>query len=283
MKVFGKNINKNSLRNQLFNFKQSFQILSSRKLLKSMKDDVDYPSSAGSTKQHIELTLTGSISTPKLLLEATKLENIDAPSLTLQNYLDFKKTPESEKLRNLFDFFGSDKGTEHNYDLVYSSLLQELPEDLTILEIGLGTNFKDVASNMGKSGSPGASLRAWREFRPLSAIYGCDIDSRILFEEERIQTFQLDQTSNSSWDKFKEQVRIPNFNLIIDDGLHSPTANLTTLINSWPILEKEGVLVIEDVAERSLPIWEILQSSLNLSIIKLPKAYMVIVRKGKTR
>jgi hypothetical protein len=245
-----------------------------------MKTDVDYPSSAGSTKQHIELTLAGSISTPKLLLAALKLECDDLPSRTHRTYQDLQETTESKELRDLFDLYGSDKGKEHNYDLVYASILQELPKNLKILEIGLGTNFKDMASNMGKSGSPGASLRAWRQFRPLSSIYGCDIDSRILFEDDQIKTFQLDQTNSNSWDKFKINVGISSFDLIIDDGLHSPTANLSTLINSWAILADNGVLVIEDVAERSLPIWEILQSSLNLIIIKLPKAHMVIIRKN---
>ena len=56
--------------------------------------------------------------------------------------------------------------------------------NLNIFEVGLGTNNVDVPSNMGKDGKPGASLRAWRDYFP-----NADIDTRILFKEDKIQTF----------------------------------------------------------------------------------------------
>ena len=71
---------------------------------------------------------------------------------------------DTEELRALFQKYGSDKSTGHNYHLLYSWLLApKRGEDLSMLEIGLGTNNIDVPSNMGLEGRPGASLRAFRD------------------------------------------------------------------------------------------------------------------------
>ena len=81
---------------------------------------------------------------------------------------------------------------------------------------------------------------------------------------------------------FKSKIEDTKFDLIVDDGLHSPSANLSTLINSQSLLSKNGVLVIEDVAERSLPIWETLRFNrgLALEIVKVKNAYLVIIKKS---
>ena len=42
--------------------------------------------------------------------------------------------------------------------------------------------------------TPGASLRAWRDFFPNATILGADLDREVLFEEERITTGYMDQT-----------------------------------------------------------------------------------------
>jgi hypothetical protein len=98
-----------------------------------------------------------------------------------------------------------------------------------ILEVGLGTDNDAVASNMGAAGKPGASLRAFRELLPHARIYGADVDRSILFDEENIQTFFVDQTDFQSIDALDEAIG-HDFDLIIDDGLHSPDANLAMLI-----------------------------------------------------
>jgi len=38
----------------------------------------------------------------------------------------------------------------------------------------------------------------WREYFPNANIYGADIDETILFQDERIATFPLDQTKPES-------------------------------------------------------------------------------------
>jgi hypothetical protein len=60
-------------------------------------------------------------------------------------------------------------------------------------ECGLGTNNPNLLSSMGSMGKPGASLRVWRDYFLNAIIYGADIDKDILFAEEKIKTFYIDQ------------------------------------------------------------------------------------------
>jgi hypothetical protein len=134
---------------------------------------------------------------------------------------------DSEALSILFKNYGSDKSTKHNYHLAYSSILaQKKNLPIYIFEIGLGTNNIDVMSNMGTYGRPGASLRAFRDMYPEATVFGADIDKRILFSEERIATYFVDQTDMATLNELKNQFANIRFDLIIDDGLHNSHANL---------------------------------------------------------
>lgn len=156
--------------------------------------------------------------------------------------------------------FGSDKGAPskdsisplpwnyHNYTDFYALLFDHCRNDITkVFELGIGTNNEDVPSSMTSAGSPGASLRMWREYFPNADIVGADIDARILFQEDRIDTFEVDQTSKNSinlmWNKIENQ-----FDIIIDDGLHEYSANITFFENSFHKLRSGGVYIVEDVA-----------------------------------
>ena len=85
---------------------------------------------------------------------------------------------------------GSDKaGGWHNYAFIYHWLFRTLIcTQPRVLEIGIGTNFAGPSS-MGASGVPGASLRAWKIYFRTDAVFGADIDKRILFDEPGIPNF----------------------------------------------------------------------------------------------
>ena len=163
------------------------------------------------------------------------------------------------RLSSLFDEYGSDKASTHNYHLIYAGLLSEPGSVTKILEIGLGTNHRDVVSSMGRSGSPGASLRAFRDFCPSAEILGADVDRRILFSEERISTFWVDQTDTSSFSELGDQIG-EQFDLMIDDGLHSPNANLHSLNFFLPRLKIGGYAVIEDINPLTEPLWTVVSA-----------------------
>ena len=91
---------------------------------------------------------------------------------------------------------------------------------------------------MTTKGVPGASLRVWRDYFFNALIYGGDIDKNILFEEDRIKTFYVDQLDVTSIKSMWDNIRVNNFDIIIDDGLHEPDANYIFFINSFNKLKK---------------------------------------------
>jgi hypothetical protein len=157
----------------------------------------------------------------------------------------------NSKLTELMNFYGSDKGVKnnhHNYSEYYSEILFHKRKKIkNFLEIGLGTNNINLASNMGKNGVPLASLRAWRDYFVNSNIYGADIDRDILKNEERIKTFYVDQTNPETINVLFKEMGVSKFDVILEDGLHEYNANICFFENSIEHLNNDGVYIIEDV------------------------------------
>jgi len=170
------------------------------------------------------------------------------------------------ELGNLFEKHGSDKSTGHDYHLLYSRLFKDRNSVKLIAEIGLGTNNTDVVSNMGASGRPGASLRAFAEYFPNAQIHGADIDARILFQEGRITTHQVDQLKPETLEAWGNQMSEAPF-LYIDDGLHAIDANINSLSHGLSIVRDDGWVVIEDVSPYQLGFWSFVSRVLSLASI----------------
>ena len=135
---------------------------------------------------------------------------------------------------------GSDKSSWHNYTTLYDILFSDfIGKNINFFELGLGTNNTSIPSNMGKDGTPGASLYAFREYFKNANICGADIDDKILFEDDGIWTFYVDQTDPDAiknlWDCFEDT----QFDVIIDDGLHAFYANKIFFEESFHML-KDG-------------------------------------------
>lgn len=176
---------------------------------------------------------------------------------------DASNDDESNKLGELFKFHGSDKSTTHDYYIAYAEILKNKKnKPINILEIGLGTNNIDVLSNMGVDGRPGASLRAFRDMYKMANVFGADIDKRILFTEERIATYYVDQTSMATFNELKSQLGSIKFDLIIDDGLHNSQANLNTTNFALDLLENDGVFLIEDIDRSDFQYYQIVEAIL---------------------
>jgi len=208
---------------------------------------------------------------PELTIKNTNLY----PELLakIQSYVDQNDTKEWEEgvsssygLRNpaltenlwkIFREHGSDKSTVNDYYLIYSDFIDRLKNKgpLRILEIGLGTNNPKLVSSMGPSGRPGASLRAFRDALPEARVYGADIDTDILFTEERIVTAAVDQLDLPSFDRMCESFDDQVFDIIIDDGLHAVSANMGTLIFGLSHISEGGVIVIEDISLDAIIAW----------------------------
>jgi len=245
------------------------------------------PNSAGSVKDLSRLTVQAADQTFPFLLDLLSRIGAQAKEpVPVASFVDSAdKKAAAEQLKPLFDKFGSDKSTYHDYHLLYGSILCE-PESVTnVFEVGLGSNNRDVVSNMvGRGDQPGASLRAFREFLPRAQIYGADIDRRILFQDERISTFFIDQTDPTSFAAL--DAALPGeFDLIIDDGLHSPNANIATLSFGLGKVKAGGWVVVEDIAPAALPLWQVISALLpeeyESHVVSAKGALLFTVRRSK--
>jgi hypothetical protein len=153
--------------------------------------------------------------------------------------------------RTLLEAQGTDKGWW--YGGLYDVLLQPIRTTIRcVVEIGIGTMIPDAASSMVGIGAPhyrtGASLRAWRDFLPNAEIHGIDpAEDTSLRDEPRIHTHRCDSTDPEQVSALLASVTWPSPDLIIDDGLHEPTAQTKTLHNFFPLLRDGGLYIIEDV------------------------------------
>ena len=218
---------------------------------------------------------------------------------------DFKNISYSYRtniLSELCEKYGSDKGFinfdinnkpykwhPHTYSTYYHSIFNLSRDSVkNVFECGLGTNNPNVKSNMTKNGIPGASLRVWRDYFCNAQIFGGDIDEKILFEEERIKTFYVDQLNTNSIKSMWDTIKVENFDIIIDDGLHESEANYNFFKNSFHKLKKNGIFVIEDVSNNSLVYLQNKLKNYNLDIVigftKFKKVYqdnnLIIIRKS---
>jgi hypothetical protein len=161
-------------------------------------------------------------------------------------------------LSKLCDQYGSDKGEivssghpypwpSHTYADFYAMLFDHCRFEMKhVFECGLGTNNPEVLSTMGVHGKPGASLRVWRDYFPNAQVVGADIDRGVLFQEDRIRTFFVDQTNPDAIAELWSQAG-QTFDLIIDDGLHTFEAGLCLFKHSIDRLAPNGTYIIEDV------------------------------------
>lgn len=162
-------------------------------------------------------------------------------------------------LTNLCVKYGSDKGSFNDYEItpfgwkyhkytdVYNMLFNHSREYFkNVFEVGLGTNNPNIKSNMTVNGKPGASLRMWRDYFKNAQIFGADIDRNILFEEDRVKTFYVDQLDPKSIEQMWSQIDV-EFDVILDDGLHTAEANLCFFKNSFHKLKDNGIYIIEDI------------------------------------
>lgn len=167
---------------------------------------------------------------------------------------------ESDNLfSKLCDKYGSDKGNSnkelavypwpaHTYSDLYTRLFSHCRQNIKfVFECGLGTNNELIPSNMTSQGKPGASLRVWRDYFPNAQIIGADIDKQVLFNEDKIKTFYVDQTSSESVCSMWNLIDVKNFDLMVDDGLHTFEAGINLFINSIHRLSDFGIYLIEDI------------------------------------
>jgi hypothetical protein len=181
----------------------------------------------------------------------------------IQNIQNFPNVGYGE-IAILCDKYGCNKGSltksgkhhpyypmpPHTYAEIYEVLFAKQRYSAKyIFECGVGTNKEGAHGSFSKSYVPGASLRVWRDYFVNAHIWGGDIDKSALFDDTRISTGYLDQTSPDSVINFFTQAGV-EFDVMLDDGLHTFTAAKCLFENSHRFLARNGIYVIEDLAPK---------------------------------
>lgn len=118
---------------------------------------------------------------------------------------------------------------KHKYADFYQQYIGHLSPKL-LLEIGV---YK------------GDSLRAWKELFPDTQIIGIDIDEKVPQANPDLNVFVGDQLDKSFLDYVINYVGIPD--IIIDDGGHTRTQQVTSFRHLFPKLSSGNLYVIEDL------------------------------------
>ena len=123
----------------------------------------------------------------------------------------------------------------HDYTTEYHEILKDR-DVRKVLEVGIGEK---------KFSAP--SLRMWAEYFPSAEIYGCDIDSSVFIDDNpRIHCFHCDQSNTMSLNQVG-RITGGNLDLIVDDGSHRIEHQKLTFTMLFPLLNKGGVYIIEDI------------------------------------
>lgn len=146
-----------------------------------------------------------------------------------------------ERLKDAFQNSNCDKNWKHKYHVIYGErfleVLSEKDDTLTtrLLEIGI---FKGASFE--------AYFQYFRHYTDNFDLYGVDLFDRISPEEIQILNHpKMDwMAGDSTKVKWKDDTK---FDIIIDDGLHTPLAQAKTLDNFFPSLKSGGSYFIEDV------------------------------------
>ena len=258
---------------KIFNLKKLFRVfyqLSNVQVsFKNLKKDYQI-NVLFNTLEKIDYISEKNLINKKFLINETKIEELE------KKYLNNEKC---EKLKNLFNQYGSDK-VRTLLVYIYFEIFNNFKIN-SLFEIGLGTNNINIRSNMGLDGKPGASLRAFRDYLGIK-IYGADVDEKILFEEKNIETYLIDQLETKTIKNIKKS--IPKVDLIIDDGLHQPDANLNVILDLLDHLNPNGILVIEDIESDFVHIFKIIEKIYNnsdnykSSLIKMTNGYCFLIQ-----
>ena len=258
---------------KIFNLKKLFRVfyqLSNVQVsFKDLKKDYQI-NVLFNTLEKIDYISEKNLINKKFLINETKIEELE------KKYLNNEKC---EKLKNLFNQYGSDKA-KSLLVYIYFEIFSNFKIN-SLFEIGLGTNNIKVRSNMGLDGKPGASLRAFRDYLGIK-IYGADVDEKILFEEKNIETYFIDQLETKTIKNIKKS--IPKLDLIIDDGLHQPDANLNVILDLLDHLNPNGILVIEDIEPNFVHTFKIIEKIFNnsdsykSSLIKMRIGYCLLIQ-----
>ena len=124
---------------------------------------------------------------------------------------------------------------------------------------------------VGSQYKPGASLRMWRDYFENANIIGCDILPNVLFSENRITTYQVDQSNETSLISFANTFKCAD--IILDDGSHIKEHMELSFNTLWKYINVDGLYIIEDIKLHELADFEQLPAKFGFNNAKLIQSH----------
>ncbi len=120
----------------------------------------------------------------------------------------------------------------HYFAAYHRHLEKFIGQDTKLMEVGIYS---------------GGSIGMWLDYLgPTAHIYGVDIEEACRsYARERCSIFIGDQADRSFWKQVRAEV--PELDVLIDDGGHTPEQQMVTLEEMLPHLAPGGVYICEDV------------------------------------
>ena len=138
-------------------------------------------------------------------------------------------------MRDYFDRHTEGPGVQkwlHYFEIYHRHLAKFVGRSPVIVEVGIYS---------------GGSLPMWRHYFGRGCqVHGLDIDPEcVLYNGPETAIHIGDQADRAMWQRFREAV--PQVDILIDDGAHTPEAQVVTLEEMLPHLQPGGVYICEDV------------------------------------
>ncbi len=135
-----------------------------------------------------------------------------------------------DKLTELGMKYGTDKAGYHTFTGFYSKFVDRF-KNPTMIEIGIDN---------------GASLKMWEEYYGTPKIVGVDINDKKQFDTKNIKTLIADQGNVRDLVNKCTQVA-SEYDLIVDDGSHIYSHQISCFVSLFPYLKSGGVYILEDL------------------------------------
>ena len=190
----------------------------------------------------------------------TWLRNKDFQNLTQNIKLTNSLKDNIETFKQIALKHGTDKVGSHHYEYVYGQLLGPIRFDqVNLLEIGLGC---------GMPYGPGKSIPVWKEFLPNARVSILEYDEKCArsFEDKVDHLYVGDQRDVL----FMKSIGVQGglYDIVVDDGGHSRTMQINSLVALWPYIKKNGgIYIIEDIFTSYVEIYNDNKSQSALDLI----------------
>lgn len=126
---------------------------------------------------------------------------------------------------------GTDKSSlHHGYLNYYESLFSKYKQKkITLVEVGVQFGY---------------SINTWLEYFKYALIHGVDIATDYNSNNPRYTFWKGDQRDRGFWSGFVNAIK--TVDIVIDDGCHQGDAQKATFECLWPILNPNGIYIVED-------------------------------------